>query len=174
MNLSVVQFYKLILSSKEVIRDLNLSPQQQTHLGPITGRDNYSSSGLVIDGIRKDYLDITALLDANQMRRFDQLLLQRVGALRAMQMQQISSKLMLTIPQVNSLKELQRIYQAGVENLNAFEVVYLATPYSQGRFSAPLKTSADRMAESILTAEQHIKWMGLQGKLLDPKPSDWR
>ena len=176
LDFSVVQIYKHILSSKEVIRDLNLSPQQQTLLRSCRGasRDNYSSSGLIYENIRKDYIDIAAILNNDQMRRFDQLLLQRVGALRAMRMPLIGSKLMLTRLQLDSLEDLHRLYQAGVENLNAFEVVYLGTPYSQGRFSAPLKTSADRMAESILTSEQHIKWMGLQGKLLDPKPTDWR
>jgi|GEM_PF-1965610 len=168
-----LEAYKRILLSSEVASDLRLSPQQRSRLEPIIRRKNSTCAGLRVSGIQKDYHDIRSILNSDQRFRFEQLLLQRIGALRALLMPDIQAGLKLTATQQESLEQLKELYSSGVKNLNEFEILHLGTTYSQGKYSSPLSKAADRMAESVLTAKQILEWRGLTGSPLDPTPKYW-
>lgn len=88
-------------------------------------------------------------------------------------MPDIQGRLHLTSAQIELINKLKEIYSSGVKNLNEFEILYLGTAYSQGKYSKPLGKAVGRMAESVLTAKQILEWRGFIGRPLEPKPRYW-
>jgi len=165
--------YDIIPITAEIIADLNLTRPQ------IEGISKNNRRGIRADppypnAQKEDYEHILLLLNSEQKRRLEQLKLQHVGALRAFLIPQVKLNLNITQEQYETLAFLFRAYANGISNLSDFEKLYLGQDNARGRYGKALLTAADRMAESVLTAEQHLKWVGLQGRLLDPLPTIWR
>lgn len=159
--------------STDIERDLQLTPQQAERWRRLRPpiRD---TAGIQF---AQDYIqrkkDVLQILNEEQRRRLQQLTLQYQGALASFLLPSVSASLGLSADQQEKLLSFKALLDSGSRNLSDYEKLLYGSDQSRGRFFGELRRSWDTIAESLLSAEQHLKWRGLQGPPLDPKPKSW-
>ena len=152
---------------EEVRRDLNLP--MATDLRP--RMTLHETQWAQLDADRAKRAKILEPLSPAQRIRLEEITLQWEGALCAFIRPSIADKLKLSTDQRRRVETILTLYREGLPNAGLYAE---RMGSSAGGHQLLLNKAADRLAESILTVEQRLRWNEMQGRRLEPEPTYWR
>lgn len=151
----------------EVMRDLNL-PMPTDFRHRIT---THETQWAQLDADRAKRAKILEPLSPAQRGRLEEITLQWEGALCAFIRPSIAARLKLSPDQNRRIEAILTIYREGLPHAGLYAE---RLGSSDGGHQLLLNKAADRLAESVLTVEQRLRWNEMQGRRLEPEPTYWR
>ena len=124
-----------------------------------------------LDADRAERAKILEPLSPAQRVRLEEITLQWEGALCAFIRPTIAAKLKLSPGQNRRIETVFTLYRDGLPNAGLYAERLGST---DGGHQLLFNKAADRLAESILTVEQRLRWNEMQGRRLEPEPTHWR
>ena len=152
---------------EEVRRDLNL-PMQTDFRHTMTLHETQWAQ---LEADRAKRAKILEPLSPAQRGRLEEITLQWEGALCAFIRPSIAARLKLSPDQNRRIEAILTLYREGLPNAGLYAERLGST---DGGHQQLLNKAADRLAESVLTVEQRLRWNEMQGKRLEPEPTYWR
>jgi hypothetical protein len=154
----------------DVLRDLNIPIGRgiDLHSGEMR---SHRTQWAWLDAKRGEKAATLERLSKVQQARLEEITLQWQGAVCAFLRPSIVAKLNLTPEQSRRIESIFTLYREGLTNAGLYAERF---GRKDGIHEANLNKAADTLAEAVLTVEQRLRWNDLQGKRLEPTPTNWR